>query len=381
MILSARVREGFGRAFGHEPQGVVFVPGRVNLIGEHVDYNGGMVLPMPISAGTAIAWGRSADPVIEAVALDLDEARDRFVPNTVSAHQPVDWRSYLRGTASALIAQEESAAGIRLAIAGSIPRGSGLSSSASVCVAVGRALFAAMGREASAEAFALAAQRAEHEWAGVRCGIMDQMAVSAGQRGSALLLDCADLTFRNIALPDEWAVMIVQSGVRRGLVDGHYNRRREDCEAAAQALDVPTLRQACPDGLNRTGLDPVVKRRARHVIEEIARVDEAAGAIAAGDIARMGALMRASHASLRDLFEVSEPNVDRLVDVLNAAIGDHGGARMTGGGFGGAVVAIMPRPMVARVRASVEAGYASMNGSPLEIMVEQAGCEAAGKYE
>lgn len=381
MSLLARTRAGFAAAYGEMSQGVAFVPGRVNLIGEHVDYNDGLVLPMPISAGTAVAWSSSDGNHIEAVALDFDDARDRFDLGEGAPHEPVDWRSYLRGTAAGLVAQGLELTGTRLVISGSIPRGSGLSSSASLCVAIGRALCAAAGQAVSPSQLALAAQFAEHRWAGVRCGIMDQMAVAAGEAGSALLLDCADLSHRHVALPDDWAVMIVQSGVRRGLVDGHYNRRRTDCEAAATALQVPSLRHASLPAIEGSGLDPLVARRARHVVEEIGRVSDAVEAIEAGDLPQLGALMRASHASLRDLFEVSEPSVDQLVEVLDTVIGFRGGARMTGGGFGGAVVAVLPGAEVARVRAFVERNYSPPSGAPLEIMIEQASRQLAGECQ
>lgn len=381
MSLLRRTRDGFARAYGVEPEGVVFVPGRVNLMGEHVDYNDGLVLPMPISAGTAVAWARGEGPALEAVALDLNEARDNFVPGEALPHQPVDWRSYLRGTAAALAENGQANSGVRLAISGSIPRGSGLSSSASVCVAIGRALAAAVGAETNVQTLARAAQSAEHQWAGVRCGIMDQMAVAAGEAGCTLLLDCADLAHRNVPMPAEWAVMIVQSGVRRGLVDGHYNRRREDCEAAARALGLPSLRLATVEALESDIIDPITARRARHVVDEIDRVRKAVAAIEQGDIVTLGELMRASHTSLRDQFEVSEVNVDRLVDLLNDAIGNRGGARMTGGGFGGAVVAVLPLSEAARVRARIEADYAPPSGAPLEIMIEQTGRVLAGECE
>jgi galactokinase len=372
MSVLERARQGFVASFGTAPDGVVFVPGRVNLIGEHVDYNDGRVLPMPISVGTAIAWRASAAPDITAVALDFEGATDHFVRGAATPHQPVDWRSYLRGMAAELPAQGVNPGGAQLAIAGSIPRGSGLSSSASLCVAVGRALCAAAGVAATPRQLALAAQQAEHRWAGVRCGIMDQMAVAAGAAGHALLLDCADLSTRQVPLPDDWAVIIVQSGVHRGLVDGHYNRRRADCEQAAAALQLPSLRHATLAALAGAGLEPVVARRAEHVVAEIARVSAAEAAIAARDLPALGDLLRASHASLRDLFEVSEPHVDRLVDVLNAAIGPAGGARMTGGGFGGAVVAVLPLANAEQVRAAVIAGYRPPGDGALDILMEPA---------
>ena len=364
---------GYHAAFGSEPAGVVFTPGRVNLIGEHVDYNNGLVMPMPLTVGTAVAWGAASGAEVEVVALDFGGAIDRFVPGAVAPHDPVDWRSYVRGMAVA------EGRGAQLAIAGTIPRGSGLSSSASLCVAVGRALALAHGNaDLAPRDVALAAQRAEHEWAGVRCGIMDQMAVALGAAGHALLLDCRTLEARQVPLPADWAVMVVQSGVVRGLVDGHYNARRADCEAAAQALGVASLRDADMAMITGAGLDPVIARRAQHVVEEIARVEAAVGAIEARDLLMLGTLLRRSHASLRDLFEVSAPAVDRLVDVLNEAIGSSGGARMTGGGFGGAVVAVLPLAEVARVRAAVEQDYQPPGGAALSIMIERAGGKAAG---
>ncbi len=374
MNLIQRTREGFAHAFGHAPDGVVFAPGRVNLIGEHVDYNDGLVLPMPISAGTAVAWSASGGDQVEAAALDFGGAVDRFAARDLAPHDPADWRSYLRGMAIEGAARGLPAGGAKLAVAGSIPRGSGLSSSASFCVGIGRALAAAAGADApAARDLALAAQAAEHRWAGVHCGIMDQMAIAAGEAGSALLLDCRDLATRLVTLPADWAVMIVQSGVKRGLVDGHYNQRRRDCEAAAAGLGVPSLRDANLAAIDAAPIDHLVRRRARHVVSEIARTRAAVAAVEARDLAALGEVLAASHASMRDDFEITVPPVDALVELLNRAIGGHGGARMTGGGFGGAVVAVMPAERVAHVRAAVEAGYRAPGGASLEIMIELAG--------
>ena len=379
MTPQDQARAAYRRKFGAEPSGVVFAPGRVNLMGDHVDYNDGLVLPMPIGAGTAAAWGTGPDALITAVAHDLDQAEDQFLAAAIAPPDPADWRSYVRGMASALSTAGHSLSGTRLAISGSIPRGSGLSSSASLCVAVGRALIAASGSGAlEPRALALAAQLAEHHWAGVQCGIMDQMAVAAGTPGSALLLDCRDLSFRSIALPAGWAVMIVQSGVVRGLVDGHYNARRADCEAAAKALGVAALRDADAAMIVAAKLEAVAQQRALHVVEEISRTRLAAEALETGDLAGFGELMRASHASLRDQFEVSVPAVDALVDVLNGAIGAAGGARMTGGGFGGAVVAVLASEAVPHVKAALSARYAAPNGAAISIMIEEAGSVAAG---
>lgn len=377
MSLLERARAGFAEAYGLQPRGVTFAPGRVNLIGEHVDYNGGLVLPMPIGAGTAVAWGPAEAAEVEVVALDYGQARDRFDPATTEALDPPGWQSYVRG-----MARQSGQTGVALAITGSIPQGSGLSSSASLCVAVGLALAEAGGDgDRNPVALARAAQRVEHDWAGVNCGIMDQMAVAAGLPGAALLLDCRTLQARPVSLPHDWAVMIVQSGVVRGLVDGHYNARRQDCELVAAQLGVPTLRDADAAMIAAANLDPVVRRRATHVVEEIARVRSAVVAIESGDLAGLGEVLRASHASLRDLFEVSVPPVDSLVDLLNGAIGAEGGARMTGGGFGGAVVAVLRADAVARVRAALEQGYRPPGGAALEIMIEGASGLSAGTIQ
>ncbi len=266
-----RAQTGFVAAFGAQPEGVVFAPGRVNLIGEHVDYNDGLVLPMPISTGTAVAWGRAEGVTIEAVALDLADQPDLFTLAGLTPHQPADWRSYVRGMASQMAQNGVDPGGLKLAIAGSNPRGAGLSSSASLCIALGRAIGAAADLSLSAQELAKAAQLTEHKWAGVQCGIMDQMAVAAGESGHALLLDCRDLTNRQVAMPFDWAVAIIQSGVTRGLVDGHYNARRRDCEAAATALGVTSLRDADLAMIAAAQLDPVIAARASHVVNEIAR--------------------------------------------------------------------------------------------------------------
>ena len=373
-----RALAGFAEAFGEAPHAAIFVPGRVNLMGDHVDYSDGLVLPMAISAGTAVAWGPADGDRIEAVALDLAGARDAFVAAHESPHQPADWRSYVRGMAACMAERGLPVAAARLAIAGSIPRGSGLSSSASLCVAVGRALSAAAGvADPDPRELALAAQAAEHQWAGVKCGIMDQMAVAVGAPGEAVLLDCRDLSVRSVPLPADWAVLIVQSGVVRGLVDGHYNARRADCEGAARALGLRSLRGATLAQIAAATLDPVVRARAVHVVSEIARTSAAVAAIEARDLAALGTVMRASHASLRDAFDVSVPAVDRLAAVLNAAIGPAGGARMTGGGFGGAVVAVLADRAVPQVLSAIEANYSAPDGAPVAIMIEGAGGNSA----
>lgn len=382
MSALEHARAGFRAQFGHEPDGVAFAPGRVNLIGEHVDYNDGLVLPMPISVGTAVAWSAAQHARIDAVALDLGDASDSFTPGQVGPHAPADWRSYLRGTAAGLAHRGISFGGAKLAISGTIPRGAGLSSSASLCVAIGRALAAAGGlNQPDPRELAFAAQSAEHAWAGVNCGIMDQMAIAAGMPGSALMLDCRSLITRVVSLPQDWAVMIVQSGVKRGLVDGLYNQRRRDCEAAAAALGLASLRDATLAQVASSIMDTRLRQRARHVVSEIMRTTAMVEAIAAGELAVVGRLLAESHASLRDDFEVSVAAVDALADQLAAAIGPQGGARMTGGGFGGAVVAILKCDAVPQVCAAIQTTYRTPEGAKPEFMIEVFNGSAIRKIE
>ena len=208
---------------------------------------------------------------------------------------------------------------------------------------MGRALESASGIRLDAETMARLAQRVEHEFAGVACGIMDQMAIAAGKPDHALFLDCRDLGYRHIRFPDAWTLRIVQSGVTRGLVDGEYNARRQQCERACEKLGVASLRDVNPEQLSAASLPEPAASRARHVVSEIERTRQAAEALDRGDIASFGALLNASHASLRDDFEVSHPVVDAIVERLQKEIGEGGGARMTGAGFGGAVVAVHRR--------------------------------------
>ena len=336
----------FRAHFGGDPEAIAFASGRVNLIGEHVDYNDGLVLPMPVAQGTAVAWRRVDSANVEVIAADLGK-HDCFPIAAPTSPECLDWRAYCRGMVA--YAPVRPIQGLQLAITGDLARGAGLSSSASLCVALGRALADAAGTAVDPIPLALAAQRTEHEFAGVACGVMDQMAIAAGRAGEAMLLDCRDLSFRRVAVPEDWVVLVVHSGITRGLVDGEYNARRLQCGEAAAALGVASLRDSSIAELDRARLPAVIDRRARHVIDEIARVRDAVDAISAHDICGFAAVLREGHASLRDLFEVSVPAIDRLVDDLQAVLGDRGGARMTGAGFGGAVVVVADRDAARRV--------------------------------
>lgn len=350
-LLARRLADGFAQGFGGAPSGVVRAPGRVNLIGDHTDYNDGLVLPIAIARETRVAWRATGTRQLRVIALDAGREQDAFAigpePSRIGG-----WRDYVRGTVDAAYRRGLPLAGAELAIAGDIPQGSGLSSSASLEIALLHALAAAAGaRNPASVELALAAQDAENAFVGTRCGIMDQLVIAAAQPDTALLIDCRSLDSVATRLPPDWAVLIVQSGVTRGLVEGAYNLRRAQCEEAAAALGIKALRDAREPDLDR--LEPLLRKRAQHVVTENARVVEARDALLGGDLAALGSAMGRSHASLRDDFEVSHPQVDRLVALLQSVIGSEGGARMTGGGFGGAVVAVFARNRADAIRAQL----------------------------
>jgi galactokinase len=378
-VLADKARVALQQTFGRDHAGVVQAPGRVNLIGEHTDYNDGFVLPCAIDRAAVVAWAPRDDGVVRVVAVDAGGQTDRFaLAAPIERRDDAPWTHYVRGMARELVLRHGlPPAGADLAIAGDVPAGAGLSSSAALELAVGHALLAATGRTLDATTLARAAQRAENEFVGCRCGVMDQLVSARGVAGHALLIDCRSLAAHPIALPPGSAVLIAHSRVRRGLVDSAYNERRAACEAAARALGVAALRDALLPDLMRAELDATTRRRARHVVTENRRTTDAAAALARGDLRAMGELMAASHASMRDDFEITVPAIDALAALMHRSIGGEGGARMTGGGFGGCVVALLPADRVAAVRRAVEAGYRSPEGEPA-LVFECRASDAAG---
>lgn len=346
-------------------------PGRVNLIGEHTDYNDGFVLPCAISKQTMVAVRPRNDRMVNIVAGDLDGAITSFGLDNIQPDRDASWSNYVRGMASLLQAEGLDLPGVDMAILGDMPQGAGLSSSAALENASGLAFAALAGKpDIDRTRLAQVGQRTEHEFAGCKCGIMDQLVSARAEAGSALLIDCRSLETTPVTIPDNAAILIVHSGISRGLVDGEYNARREQCEAAAKHYGVTALRDL--DVLPEQGtLDPVAFRRARHVVTENARTLEAADALRAGDLNRLGQLMAQSHASMRDDFEITLPAIDRLVEILAHAIGPDGGARMTGGGFGGAVVAVLAKDRLDAVLDAVTQHYRHPAGSPAQVMIER----------
>jgi galactokinase len=378
--LLQRVLASFTHAYGAAPAQVVRAPGRVNLIGEHTDYNGGFVLPCAIDYQTLVAISPRDDGLLRVVAADYRDAGDEFrVDAPITPRPDAPWANYVRGVVQMLRLRGVALMGAELAIAGDVPQGAGLSSSASLEVAVLQALNALQGLGLGSTDIALLAQQAENRFVGCQCGIMDQLISAQGRTGHALLIDCQSLQTRPVPLPQDLAVMIVHSQVARGLVDSAYNERRRQCEAAARHYGVTTLRDVDAERLRErsAGLDPQVLRRARHIVTENERTLQAAQALSAGELQRLGRLMAESHASMRDDFEITVPAVDHLVDIAQEALAGVGGARMTGGGFGGCIVVLLPRSAVAAVRGAIEDRYRSPAGLPPRVWVCQA-CDGVG---
>ena len=315
-----------------------FGPGRVNLIGEHTDYNDGLCLPFAIAQGVTVRASALGGARVEAFADDLDEddAFDAAAPPRDAA----GWRAFVRGTVGELHAAGWTVGGARVRIAGDLPRGSGLSSSAALSTALVLALIALANEdEGDRRALARLCSRVENDWVGAQTGLLDQLAALFGREGHALRLDCRDLAIDLVPLDLRgWTLAVAPSGHEHVHAGSGYNERRAECRAAAEALGIATLRDAPEDAPDR--LPAPLDRRVRHVLTENARVDAAVTALRAGDLPTLAALLDASHASLRDDYEVSVDAVERTVARLKGA--GAAGARIVGGGFGGSVLALFP---------------------------------------
>jgi galactokinase len=347
-------------------------PGRVNLIGEHTDYNDGLVLPLAIDRYCRVEATRREDRVLRV----RSRERGEEIEVSLDAASPQrSWSDYPIGVAVLLEASGIRLSGADLTIASDVPPGGGLSSSAALEVAVAQALLGLVGIERDPIAIARICQRAENEFVGARCGIMDQMASLSARAGHALLLDCRSLAIRHVALPEAVRVVVVDSGVRHALASGEYNRRREECERAAAVLagkraGLHSLRDVTPADLAevRRVLPEVLARRCRHVVTENARVEATARALESGRLDQVGELLSESHTSLARDYEVSCAELDALVRLARDAPGCVG-ARMTGGGFGGCTVNLVRVERVASFCEAVAAGYASESGSRPAIHV------------
>ena len=331
----------FQRRFGADPDVVVQAPGRVNLIGGHTDYNNGFVLPMAIDRQTVVAGSSRDDNTVRV----SSETFPDTTFNLGSLTHTSDWSEYLRGVAWAMGPKDLS--GWDGVVASSIPLGASLSSSAALELATALVFTSLSGRLWSPTEAAAVAHRAETEWVGVNSGIMDQLISACGQPGHVTLIDCQDLAQTHIAVPDSARVVVLDTGTHRKLTTSDYNKRRQECEAAAEGFGVESLREVAVEDLNRAplGMDATMLARARHVVEENERTLSAAHAMAEGDTELVGELISQSHISLRDDFEVSSAALDAMVVAALASPGCLG-ARMTGAGFAGCAIALVQEESV-----------------------------------
>jgi galactokinase len=333
----------FADIFGTAPVVTAEAPGRVNLIGEHTDYNGGFVLPTVIPQRTRVELLPRPDANVRVWSANVDQAHrlQQFTLGRETAART--WIDYVQGVTVALRQRGLHLRGVDMRIESTVPIGSGLSSSAALEVSVVRALRAAFDLRLDDVELAMAGKWAENEFVGAPTGIMDQMVVSLGAAGAALFLDTRSLHFDRVPLPPSVELVVIDSGVRHRIVSGEYAARRSQCEEASRRLGVHELRDVPLEGLAAVeALDEPCRRRARHVVTEDARVLQAVAALRANDPAQVGELFYASHASMRDDFEVSVPQVDALVEIASTEH-DVYGARLTGGGFGGSVVILAKR--------------------------------------
>ncbi len=373
--LINNVKASFEQVLGYSASHIVQAPGRVNLIGEHTDYNDGFVLPCAINYQTVVAAAKRSDNIVRVVSVDYGNAVDEFdLTQEICFQQDKMWANYIRGVVKCLLARGHELGGVDLSVSGNVPQGAGLSSSAALEVVIGQTFKVLYNLEISQAEVALNGQQAENEFVGCNCGIMDQMISAEGRANHAMLLDCRSLETQSVSMPEDMAVVIINSNKKRGLVDSEYNTRREQCEEAARIFGVTALRDVSIEQFNAKAdeLDELVAKRARHVITENDRTVEAAEALRQGDMTRMGELMAQSHASMRDDFEITVTEIDTLVEMVKEVIGDQGGVRMTGGGFGGCIVALMPPALVDDVKAVVEANYQAATGLKESIYVCQA---------
>jgi len=355
----ALVKSLFEQQFQCAAEVVCHAPGRVNLIGDHTDYNDGFVLPAAINYGTTIAASAREDGLVKVYAHDCEQQVNEFSLAEIVFDEQMMWSNYVKGTLLALIKQYPQIKGANLVVTGNVPQGAGLSSSASFEIAILKVFTQLYQLALDGINAALIGQQAENDFVGCNCGIMDQLISAMGQQGHAMLLDCKDLSFEDAPIPSDLILFIVNSNVKRGLVDSAYNLRRQQCEMVAKYFGVSALREVTMQQLNGAegNIEPELFKRARHVVSENARAVATLKALKTNDMATISIAMKESHISLRDDFEISTKEMDGLVVMIDSVLGNKGGVRMTGGGFGGCVVALVPKTMLEQVEDIVNRKY------------------------
>ena len=360
--LLSKLSSQFTDQFGSPPVCVAKAPGRVNLMGDHTDYNAGFVMPCAIDRYVLAACSPRSDEEVHVLAVDSNKESDSFYLGAdIEPHPTQLWSNYIRGAAHVLLGRGYQLQGCNIAVTGNIPQGAGLSSSAALTVSVLCVLAQVSNIPLEPVELAKLAQAVENDFVGCACGIMDQLICVTGLEDSAITIDCANLSLTPTKIPSTLSLLVINSNVQRMLVEGEYNLRRRQCEDAAEFLGKPNLRAVeLADLFNSENpLDPILVRRARHVLEENQRVLDLAAAFDEKDTGAVSRIMAASHNSLREQFEVTIPEVDLLVDIVTNVLGDQGGARMTGGGFGGCVVVLLPSDLTEEVEQAVQQLYHS----------------------
>ncbi len=367
--LVRRVREAFVKKLGHEPRYIVAAPGRVNLIGEHTDYNEGFVLPSAIDRHVVMAIQPRDDAIVRLFALDMD-ADSSFSLSSIVKDDAQPWSNYQRGVAWALQEAGYHLTGMDAVLSSDVPIGAGLSSSAAVELAAAMALQTLADLDLDAVERAKLCQKAENDFVGMHCGIMDQYIISMGQRDHALLIDCRSLDYETVPVPDGCQIVICNTNKPRELVGSAYNERRAECETGTRRLGAASLRDVTPSQLaqHAAALDATILKRCRHVVTENERALQTVEALGQDDLARAGALMNASHVSLRDDYEVSCPELDAMVEAAWEQPGVWG-ARMTGAGFGGCTVNLVQAQAVESFVESVATRYQDRTGLEASIYV------------
>jgi len=363
------VPSSFQELFGHPPELVAHAPGRVNLIGEHTDYNGGFVLPMAIPQETHVELRRRPDRLVRA--FSANKSRQGEVREFTLGQETPDksWLDYVKGVTQVLQREGHTLSGFELRISSEVPLGSGLSSSASLDVAILRALRQAFSLPFDDVRLAVLGQKVENDFVGAPVGVMDPMAASISGFGTALFLDTRDLRFERVPLPPGMELIVINSGVAHNHSAGDYRVRRAECERAAEMLGVKLLSDLSEADVPRAmQLPEPLGRRVRHVVTENARVLATVNALRTGDARQLGTLFYASHDSQRLDYEVSVPEIDLLVDLARADA-DVYGARLTGGGFGGSVVMMSKAGTGAAVAARIAESYATRSGRKPAILV------------
>ncbi|MFL6253522.1 MAG: galactokinase [Pyrinomonadaceae bacterium] len=382
MLEREVVGKAFGARYGRAAR-IFRAPGRVNLIGEHTDYNGGFVLPMAIERETVVAAAPRADRTVRAYSAGLDEELSFDLDHPHPPRRGI-WLDYVEGVAQALESRGIKLSGADLLIDSDVPAGAGLSSSAALEISVGLALARVSEREVDGVTLALAGQQAEHTYVGTLCGIMDQFVAALARERHALLIDCRSLEFEPVPLDTAAAAFVVaDTRVKHELSSSEYNVRRAECARGVELLreHLPGITQlrdvsVADFRLYADTLPEPIRRRCRHIVTENERTLDAARALRAGDLSEMGRLMYESHDSLRDDYEVSSPELDVLVELARGLAGVLG-ARMTGGGFGGSTVSLVRRESLEDFERALSEGYERETGKRPAVLISEAGAGAA----